>query len=221
MSEAAASAWARYVAEVGFGDLPADVVHRMKRSLLDMVGVCLTGSRDESSRLLVSYLAGQAGPGEATIFPSGVRTTAAAAALGNATEVHATELAESFTRAMMHVGNAVVPAALALAEKRRVAGRDLLLAMALGYEIAIRSGPATRVDPASTTFAAKPETRPGYRVFSHPVATFGIYGAAAASAKLLGLDAARARNALTIGTSIAPAIGLQLGIRGFKEGAMS
>jgi 2-methylcitrate dehydratase PrpD len=216
-----AQVWADYVTGLGFDDLPADVVHRMKRSLLDMIGVCLTGSQDLSSQVLVSYLRDQGGAAEATVFPAGLRLPAASAALANATQVHATELAESFTRATMHVGNAVPPAALAVAEKTGASGKDLIVAMAAGYEIAIRSGLAIRVDPASATFAAKPETRTEYMVFSHPVATFGVYGAAAAAAKLLDLDGLRTRHALTIGTSVAPALGLQLGIRGFKEGGMA
>jgi 2-methylcitrate dehydratase PrpD len=215
-----AAIWSEFVADLRFADLPADVVHRMKRSLLDMIGVGLTGSRDLSAQLLVGYLREQGGTREATVFPGGLRTTAVNAALANATQVHATELAESFTRATMHVGNAVPPAALAVAEKQHAGGKELITAMAIGYEIAIRCGLAIRVDPLSSTFAAKPETRPEYNVFSHPVATFGIYGAAAASAHLLRLDTDRARHALTLGTSIAPAIGLQLGVRGFKDGGM-
>jgi 2-methylcitrate dehydratase PrpD len=214
--------WGEFVAGTRFEDLPSDVVHRMKRSLLDMLGCAVIGSRFEPSEVLATYVDRTGGAGEATIIPNGHRTSSFNAALANGTHVHAPELAESFTRATMHCGNAVPPAALAEVEKEGASGRDLLLAMAVGYEIAIRTGLSVRVEPDSPTFAAKDENRPGGPLgpsyISHPVSTFGIYGAVAAAASALGLDSAHAAQALTLSTSLTPAIG-----RGsaYWEGAMA
>jgi 2-methylcitrate dehydratase PrpD len=217
-----AARWADFISSVEFVDLPADVVHRMKRSLLDMLGVGVIGSRSEPSRALMAYLKGTGGTAEATVFPDGLRTSSFNAAFANGTNVHAPELAESFTRATMHCGNAVPPAALAEAEKQSASGRDLITAMAVGYEIAIRTGLSVRVQPDSSTFAAKDETRPtgplGPNYIAHPVSTFGQYGATAAAAKILRLDAGRTAQALTLCTSLTPTIG-----RGaaYWEGAMA
>jgi 2-methylcitrate dehydratase PrpD len=215
-----AERWSGFITSVEFEDLPADVVHRMKRSLLDMLGVAIIGSRFEASRLLFGYLKRAGGTGEATIIPHGHRTSAFNAALANGTHVHAPELAESFTRATMHCGNAVPPAAIAAAEKCAATGRELITAMAVGYEIAIRAGLAVRIRPDSPTFAAKDENRPtgplGPNSISHPVSTFGLYGATAAAAKILRLDQARCAQALTLCTSLTPTIGRG---QAFWEGA--
>lgn len=215
-----AATWSEFVNQLTFADLPADVVHRMKRSLLDMLGVCITGSRYRSCAILHAFIRSQASAPQATVIPNGTRTSSIYAALVNGTYVHSTELAESFTRAVMHAGNAVPPAALAEAERKGASGRDLITAMAAGYEIAIRSGMATRLYPNSATFAAKPEDRPEYPNlgFSHPVATWGIYGSVAAAAKLMKLDAARTKHAFTISSSLTPAIGIS---SGFLDGAMA
>jgi 2-methylcitrate dehydratase PrpD len=214
--------WGEFIAGTDFEDLPEDVVHRMKRSLLDMLGCAVIGSRAEPSRLLASYLRGAGGAGEATVIPDGYRTSSFNAALAVGTHVHAPELAESFTRATMHCGNAVPPAALAEAEKQAASGRTLIAAMAVGYEIAIRTGLAVRIQADSPTFAAKDENRPtgplGPNYISHPVSTFGLYGATAAAARVLGLDSKHAAQALTLSTSLTPTIG-----RGaaYWEGAMA
>jgi 2-methylcitrate dehydratase PrpD len=217
-----AGRWGEFIAAAEFDALPSDVVHRMKRSLLDMLGCAVIGSRAEPSRILGAYLKGAGGTAEATVIPGGTRTSSFNAAYANGTHVHATELAESFTRATMHCGNAVPPAAIAEAEKQRSSGRDLITSMAVGYEIAIRTGLSVRIQPGSATFAAKDENRPtgplGPNYISHPVSTFGIYGATAAAARILRLDAARAAQALALCTSLTPAIG-----RGgaYWEGAMA
>jgi 2-methylcitrate dehydratase PrpD len=203
-----------------FEDLPDDVVHRMKRSLLDSLGCAILGSRLEASRVLAAYLKRIGGTGEATVIPDGYRTSTFNAVLANGTHVGATELAESFTRAVMHCGNAIPPAALAEAERQATTGRELLTAMAVGYEVAIRTGLATRIEAGSATFAAKDETRPGGPLgpnyISHPVSTFGLYGTAAAVTRILRLSREQTAQAMTLATSLTPAIGRG---SGFWEGA--
>jgi 2-methylcitrate dehydratase PrpD len=215
-----AARWAEFITGVEYEDLPADVVHRMKRSMLDMLGVGIIGSRMEASRMLFAYLKGAGGTGEATIIPDGLRTSAFSAAFANGAFVHAPELAESFTRAVMHCGNVVPPATLAVAEKRAASGRELITAMAAGYEVCIRAGLATRMQAETTTFSAKDETRPtgplGPNAIGHPVATFGAYGSAAGAAKIMRLDRARTAQALILGPTLAPVIGRG---QAFWEGA--
>jgi 2-methylcitrate dehydratase PrpD len=216
--ETVALQWAEFVTQVRYEDIPADVIHRMKRSLLDVLGVGVIGSRAPSSRILAAYFKQQGGTPESTIVPDGVRTTAVNAAMAFGSYVHATEFAESFTRATMHAGNAVPPAAIAVAEKQCASGGELLAAMAVGYEVAIRAGLACRVHADSDTFAAKDETRHELIPTYHPVSTFGTYGATAAAARLLGLSTEQTAQALTLCTSVTPAIGLTTS---FLDGGMS
>jgi 2-methylcitrate dehydratase PrpD len=206
-----AQRWGQFIASTTFADLPAGVVDRMKRSLLDMLGCAIIGSRFPSSEIVGRYAARTGAGGEATVIPSGHRASAFDAALAVGSSVHAPELAESFTRATMHCGNAVPPAVLAAVERAGGSGRDLLLGMALGYEVAIRTGLALRAEPPGAGFTAKDENRAtgplGPNHIGHPVATFGLYGATAGAASVLRLDPVRCAQALVLCTSLTPVIG--------------
>ena len=209
--------WADFLADLRFSELSTDTVHRMKRSLLDYIGVTVAGSRNRSCRLLFAYAKSQGGAQQSTIIPDGLKTTSSSAAMVNGSFAHSTEMAELFLRAAMHTGTMVPPAAVAVAENVGANGRELIEAMVGGHEIAIRAGLAVRIERDSPTFAAKEETRPHSSRFVHGVATYGLYGAAAAAAKLLQLDKPKTANALRICSSLTPAIGLEAATR---QGAM-
>ncbi|MFA5913874.1 MAG: MmgE/PrpD family protein, partial [Burkholderiales bacterium] len=84
-------------------------------------------------------------------------------------------------RALLHTGSVVVPPALALAETRGLSGRELILALVAGYEVAVRVGMAVM---------------PTHYRYWHSTATNGTFGAAACAAKALGLDADGVQRAL-------------------------
>ena len=88
---------------------------------------------------------------------------------------------------MIHPSAPVAPVALALAERDRLSGAAMLHAFILGAEVACRIG--NMVSPGH------------YARGWHITSTCGVFGAAAAGAKLLGLDAARSRHALGIAAS--------------------
>jgi len=209
--------WAHFLQDLSFSEIPTDIVHRMKRSLLDFVGVTVAGSRNRSCRMLLAYAKSQGGTQQSTIIPDGLMTTSSTTAMVNGSFAHSTEMAELFLRAAMHTGTMVPPAALAVAERVEASGRELVEAMVGGHEIAIRAGLAVRTERGSPTFAAKEETRPHSGRFVHGVSTYGVYGAAAAAAKLMQLDTRKTANAFRLCSSITPAIGLEAATR---QGAM-
>jgi 2-methylcitrate dehydratase PrpD len=112
---------------------------------------------------------------------AGIKTDAALAALANGALVNAADFDDTHKRALLHTGSVVVPPALALAEEQGLSGRAVVTAVVAGYETAVRVGMAVM---------------PTHYRFWHSTATNGTFGAAAAAASALGLDADAARMAL-------------------------
>jgi len=158
-------------------DFPIDDA---KRSVLDWLGSALAGSREAPARMAQSVVARFGTSDEATVFGAG-RASAAGAALANGVASHILELDDVHKGATLHAGAPVIPAALAVAEREQVDGRRFLLAVALGYEAALRIGEAVN---------------PSHYRYWHPTGTAATFGAAAAAGSLLGLDAARTVDAL-------------------------
>ncbi|MCL6559851.1 MAG: MmgE/PrpD family protein, partial [Firmicutes bacterium] len=92
---------------------------------------------------------------------------------GNGLASHIMEMDDVHRGAIIHAGASVIPAALAVAEMQHVTGRQLLVAIVTGYEVAIRVGEAVT---------------PAHYYFWHTTGTCGTFGAAAAAGKLLGLS---------------------------------
>jgi 2-methylcitrate dehydratase PrpD len=111
----------------------------------------------------------------------GFKTEASLAALANGILSNAADNDDTHKRALIHTGSVVVPAALALAEERRLSGRDMLAALVAGYEVAVRVGMAVM---------------PTHYRFWHSTATNGTFGAAACAAAALHLDTVKAQMAL-------------------------
>ena len=178
----AADTLATFIADLRYEDLPADAIHQANRMLLDTVGCALAAWREDPRKARIARdLAEEfASPGQATII--GGRTThPALAALANGILSNAADNDDTHKRALIHVGSVVVPAALAMCEQHNLTGKDLILAMVAGYEITARVGLAVM---------------PTHYRYWHSTATNGTFGAAAAAAKALQLDAAQTRAAL-------------------------
>jgi 2-methylcitrate dehydratase PrpD len=178
-----AQAVARFVSEIRHDAVPAAVAARAIAALVDTVGCALAGGGGPASRAVLGLVAGEAGPGPATVLTAGRRVAVSPAVLANAMLASALDLDDGHYWSMNHPGAAVVPAALAVAEARQRSGRDLLAAVVAGYEVAIRAGGILNAHPRE-------------RIYGSGAA--GAYGAAAAAARLLGLDPARTGHALGI-----------------------
>lgn len=173
---------ADFIVNTEFPLLPANTVAMAKERVLDTIGACIAGSRGwDYSQELVQGLK-ELGLGEASVFSSKERLSCPAAAMVNSAYGHALELDDGHKNAGVHAGTVVVPTALAVGETVHASGRDLLTAIVLGYEIVYRI--ACSINPA--------QIKKGF----HPSATCGVFGAAAAAAKLLGLNRQQTANAL-------------------------
>ena len=170
----------QHVTTTRFQDLPAPAVAAVKTFCLDTIGVSIAGT---SARYAAETRAavGEWGSGaEAAVLGLGDRLPASAAAMVNAVHAHNQEFDCVHEAAVVHPLTTIQSAALAVAERAGgVAGRDLILALALGVDVATSIGMAAKT---------------GLRFFRP--ATAGVFGATAAVGKLAGLDAVGLKNAL-------------------------
>ena len=161
-------------------DLPEQVISDARRASLDWLGSVLAGAREAPARMCQAIVAGLGTSNEATVFGAG-RSSAAGAALANGVSSHMLELDDVHRGSTLHAGAPVISAALAVAEREHADGPAFLLAVALGYEAALRIGEAVN---------------PSHYRYWHPTGTAATFGAAAAAGSLLKLDAARMLDAL-------------------------
>ncbi len=166
---------ARFLVASTPADLPARVVHEAKRSLLNFLGCALGGCRDEAMEHAGAVLLPLAGPPAATVIGRPERADILTAAFLNAAAGNVFDFDDTHIPTIIHPTAPVAPVVLAIAETQPVSGRDLLHALVLGIGVECRLGNAV-----------SPEH---YRRGWHITSTCGVFGAAAAAAKLLGLDA--------------------------------
>ena len=124
---------AEFVAGIRFEDLPQDVVHESKRVLLDSIGCALAGLSTTKGKLAVRMANKLGGPPDSTILAAGDKVSSPSAAYANDNLINAMDYCE-----VPHVSPWVIPAPLALAECNRSHGKELILAVAIGHEIALR-----------------------------------------------------------------------------------
>lgn len=167
---------------------PVPVLADAALRVLDTLGCALAADGLGEAGVAPARVAAAAGGApEASLIGAAERVPAAAAALGNAGLAHALDFDDTHERSVCHVSAVAVPAALACAEAHGAAGEELLAAVAIGSEVTARVGLAA----------------PGafHRRGFHPTGVCGAIGAAAAAARLAGLDAERAGAALGIAAS--------------------
>lgn len=184
---------ADYVVSARYEDLPASVRREASRTLINWVGCAVGGSRHETIDIAIAALAPFAGPPQATVLGRGERFDILHAALLNGISSHIFDFDDTHLKTIIHPGGPVASAILALAEYRLTSGRDFLNALVLGIEAECRIGNA--VYPAH------------YDVGWHITGTAGVFGAAAAAGKLLGLDGRRM--AWALGLAATQPVGLR------------
>jgi 2-methylcitrate dehydratase PrpD len=177
--------------------IPGEALGRARRAFLDTLGVSLAGTREDASRIVAEMVREEAGSPEATVFGRAFPAPAPAAALANGTSAHALDYDDVSASMRGHPSVPLVPAVLALGEKLRASGRDVLEACVIGFEAECKLGRAIG--------------EPHYALGWHATSTFGTVGAAAACARLLHLDADRTAAALGIAASLASGIQANFG----------
>jgi 2-methylcitrate dehydratase PrpD len=163
-----------YIAKSGEAVLPEAVVKKAKHHILDTLGAILCGSRLKPGRLAKQFAGQQGGAPEAQVAGSPIVATAIHAAFAMAMMAHSDETDDSHERAGMHPGCAIVPAALAVADREGADGLRFLKGVVAGYDIGCRITQALGVE----------------NVRGRALSLHGIgsnFGAAAAAASVLGL----------------------------------
>ena len=175
---------AQFAATTQWEDIPEHVASHAKLVLLDTLGVILAGSERPEVAALRRQLVLDADAGATLYARGGQRTDARTAALLNGIAGRAIELCEGLRLVSGQAAMQVLPAVLAVAESASSTGRDMLCAFILGYEV------AGRMCSAFTP-----------RAFAHQNGQASLLGAAAAGARLRGLDAAGISLAMRIATT--------------------
>jgi 2-methylcitrate dehydratase PrpD len=166
---------AAYIAGALKRPLPEEVVEKTKHHALDTLAAMVSGSRLLPGKKAIAYVKTLGGAKEACVIGSRFTTTAQHAALANGMLGHADETDDSHAPSLCHPGCAIVPAALAMAEREGRDGTAFLRAVALGYDI------GTRLNLALHAY--------DFRDAGHSSHSFGpTFGAAAAAGALANLN---------------------------------
>ena len=173
-----------FILAASYADLSAAVVHATKLCLLDLVGVALAGCRQRVAAIAHETLGAAGGKPEATLWGFDRRVPVPAAAMLNAVSGHAIDMDDGHRFANGHPGVVTIPPAIALAEHANLTGRELIEAVAVGYEFFIRLGSALNPDLLQRGF--------------HTTATVGSIASGAAAAKLLRLTGPQTEQALAL-----------------------
>jgi 2-methylcitrate dehydratase PrpD len=171
-----------YLEAARTAELPPEVVKKAKHHILDTIAAMISGASLRPGRLAVKYGRSQGGRREATVMGSGLMLPVSTAALVNGILAHADETDDTHWASRTHPGCAIIPAALAAAEKENTNGRSLINAVVAGYDIGCR-----------VTLALGPQ-HTGWHS-THSIG--GTFGAAAAASVLAGLEAQKIRWALS------------------------
>src|SRR5580692_4828297 len=169
---------------VTYDALPEPVRELARQCVLDYFGVGLAGADDELARIMVDDATEAGGAAQASISGHKARLPMLSAALVNGAIGHALDYDDVNLAMPGHVSVAILPALLALAEEHKSSGKAVIAAFVAGYETCCRIGMALRPGHYSRGF--------------HATGTVGAFGAAAACAHLLGLDAEATARALGI-----------------------
>jgi 2-methylcitrate dehydratase PrpD len=183
---------ASFASDIRYDDLPSNVVHETKRMLLDSIGVALAAQSIDKGRMCTQVSQRLGGGAEATILGARGKVSSSNAALANGELINALDYDALFIPGG-HVAPYVVPAILAMAEAHDASGKDLILALAVGTEIAMR---VTRGMSPMVQTIRDDEGRQSYRWTDPYGGSRYNLGAAAGVGRLLGLDVGRMTHAL-------------------------
>jgi 2-methylcitrate dehydratase PrpD len=166
-----------------------------KIGVLDTIAVGIAGAQDDATRIARRVIGSSAGP--ALVWGSGARTGTLDAAFVNGIAANVLDFDDCTDNLGGHPSSPVLPALIALAEERGACGRDVLTAYVVGFEIETCLGRGVNFHH--------------YEKGWHPTATLGVFGAAAACAKLMNLDERQTTQTLSLCASLAAGVKSNLG----------
>lgn len=185
-SEPITASISRWAARLEFEQLSPAAVYQAKRFLLDALGCALGGYSQRDVQIYLDLMREAAGDGAATVIGSGQRVDALSGALANALMIRVLDFNDIYWKQDPSHPSDIIPAAIACCERRNVGGKELIVAMVLGYEFAMRLSEAAF---------------PGIRERGWHHATLTALAAPIAAARALRLDAQRMQHAIGISGS--------------------
>ncbi len=183
-----AATFSAFAASLTADQLPAEVLAATRLNLRDTLACATAGLSAPGVGEVLDLVRSWGGAPQAGIWCTGERVPAPHAAWVNGVMAHARDYDDTHDAAVLHAGVSVIPAALAAAELRGgCSGAELVAGIAVGLELVCRLGLATRIGIIESGF-----------IYS---SLFGYFGATAAAARVMGLDAAAMQNAIGIAYS--------------------
>jgi 2-methylcitrate dehydratase PrpD len=190
---------ARLAIETPGDEIPAAAYDSAKLRILDMVGIALAGSRQDSTRIALATVRHMGGNPSASVIGHPDRTSSPLAGYVNATSAHSQEY-DDYTKGVTHASVVMVPGALAIAEERGASGRVLLEGFITGFEVESRIARGLRPALLDNGW--------------HPNGIVGAIGVAAAGARIAGLDLLKTRMAMAVAASEASGLRKNVGSMG-------
>jgi 2-methylcitrate dehydratase PrpD len=179
----------QFVSDLRYDDIPDDIRHEARRALLDTIGCGVFGATLPWCKAAMAGAAIWSGAGDVPVWGTDRRVAPDTAALINGTQVHSFELDDLHKEAILHPGGVTIPALLAVVQTvdRTITGKEFLAAVVAGYEVSIRVGLATGLGLLHRGW--------------HNNGVLGTFGAAAGVARLFGLSADGATDAIGMAAS--------------------
>jgi 2-methylcitrate dehydratase PrpD len=189
-----ATALAQRIRAFTYDGLPEAAVDWAKMGILDTVGVTLAGSLEPCAQIVLRV---SASSGPALVFGTAQRLAVTNAALVNGTASHALDFDDCSNTLGGHPSAPILPGLFALADTVPVSGRDFIAAYVAGFETETKIAHAVNFHH--------------YDMGWHPTATLGVFGAAAAASRLIGLTTAQTATALAIAASFSSGLKANFG----------
>jgi 2-methylcitrate dehydratase PrpD len=206
---------AEWIVGLDAAAIPAEVREEGVRTFVNWVGCAVGGARHETVDRALAAVDAFSGPRKATVLGRGEKLDVLHTALLNGITSHVLDYDDTHLKTIIHPAGPVASALLALAETRPLSGRDLLTALIIGVEVECRIGNAVYPDHYDRGW--------------HITGTAGVFGAAAAVGRAIGLDAQQMRWALGLAATQAAGLREMFGTmtksfhpgRAAQNGAMS
>ena len=170
-------------------ELSPEDIAQLQLLVLDHVAVTLCGATQPWGRIAAQWANRHGATGRATLLGGGASAGASAAGMANGASAHGYELDDTHEKSRSHPGAVVITTALAVGAETGASGRDIMTAIAAGYEAMTRIGMAAyAVEVGEAGF--------------HSTCLFGPFGAAAAAGRLMGFTAEQLAQAWGIALSM-------------------
>lgn len=179
---------AQFIQDTTWDDLPGDVQAKIKQCVLDALGATLSGTLTRVNEIAAQFAERQFAGDEATVLLRRQRATAAGAAFANASAANGFDSDDGAKYTKGHPGAQLLPVTLAMSEKLGKSGREMMTAMVIGYEVAMRTARCWH----------------DHHAIYQACGSWGAVANAAATAHLMGLGWEQIQHALGIAEYHAP-----------------